>query len=226
MFGVSPLTAVHSRPKSIVRFICLCSPRSLTFCWKLRTYRNAQAHIDMTIVDAIRATCTPGMFPPVRIHSNSVQLEFCGAELVYSNPVRQAFEEAHATFGANRVVSCVLSLGSGKPIFNPETSVQSDTFAELSRDLVVASDRVSMELEVQIGNSIVYHRFSVDGGLFSYEGCPLNDENAIFVRTRAYIEQPRVGRELENCVDASLGAGECLLRDICMSHLVPPMSAC
>jgi hypothetical protein len=160
------------------------------------------------------------MFLPVRVGSKSLQLELISGELGFSNPVREAITEAHQLYGAGYKVSCVLSLGSGRPISTPEDPRRELGIKEsLSWNAAVASKKTAEEMERQIGTSKVYHRFSVDRELGSYEVIPL-DPGVIEAGTASYLSEPKVSKELDACVDVSLGGGECVLDDICKSLVV------
>jgi hypothetical protein len=198
------------------RFICLGSPASATFCRKVRTYKSSERRLDITVVDAVRATCAPPRFP-VRVGTGPLRLEVISWELAFSNPIREAIKEAHEHYGAHCKVSCVLSLGCGRQVFTLEDAKQDHSIEEsLSRNAALAGERIATEMELQIGISNVYHRFSVDRGLGFSESTSL-DPGQITDRTHAYLADPKVSKEFDTCVSVSLGDGLCVLDDICAS---------
>jgi hypothetical protein len=225
MFGVSLFVQSVRSTKYFVRFICLGSPASATFCRKIRTYRSSEKRIDITVVDAVRATCATPM-SPVRVGTGSLRLEVISGELAFGNPIREAIQEAHQHYGAHCKVSCVLSLGCGRSILTLEDAKQAHSIEEsLSRNAAVAGERIATEMELQIGISNVYHRFSVDRGLGFYEGTFL-DPGQITDRTHAYLADPKVSKEFDTCVRVSMGDGLCVLDDIRTSVVTACISVC
>jgi hypothetical protein len=159
------------------------------------------------------------MFLPVRVGPKSRQLELISGELGFSNPIREAITEARHLYGADCKVSCVLSLGCGRPISTPEDPNQTRNTKEcLLWNAAVTSQRTAQEMQQQIGNSKVYHRFSMERELESYKGISL-DPGVITGRMAAYLAESKVSNELDTCVEVSLGGGECVLGNLCASVL-------
>jgi hypothetical protein len=108
----------------------------------------------------------------------------------FSNPAKQALDEARRMFGSNHEVSVVLSLGSGHR--HPQglhTSV-GDEMRQRLDDLAQSGKKTAAELSQRFGNSGFYHRFSVDSGLenLSMTGWAEDDIGRITTHTKIYIE--------------------------------------
>lgn len=206
----------------LLSLICASPAANLTSCQKLRTYHSPEKPIDITVVDAILATCSlPQILLPVRIGHKPLDLEVVSGQLKFSNPTREAIQEARSTCDTKRRISCILSLGCGRPDSSFSEQLRSrNTQQQHSWNASLDSDRVATELEAQIGTSHIYHRFSVEQGLHSYDDAHLHNLGVIKAITNAYLDQPKVHRALETCASISQGAGECTLDDICTPFTV------
>jgi hypothetical protein len=84
-------------------------------CEKLRSYDSKEAPTNVTIVEAIRATCAiPTLFTPVSIESVGCQVSYVTGAYNFNNTTWETIRESYETFGQAQLVGCVLSLGCGQ----------------------------------------------------------------------------------------------------------------
>jgi hypothetical protein len=135
----------------------------------------------------LAALALPTWFPPVKIGiSYSSEILTSGA-LSFSNPTKQALDEARRTFGTDAEASIILSLGSGR---RRPRSV--DTAAtNVLDDMAHGGEQIAEELSQRFKNSNFYQRFSVDSGLenLSMTSWTDDDLSAITSHSKAYIER-------------------------------------
>src|SRR4051812_13950300 len=106
---------------------------------------------DLTISEAMLATCaTPPLFVPTKLSQDYSSIEYTGADLGLSNPIREIIAAAHRAFGDETVVPCLLSIGCGHPGVNvtPSDPDRSSRIAFLER-LSTDSERVAQDIARQ-----------------------------------------------------------------------------
>src|SRR5205823_479285 len=125
------------------------------------------------IWEAGRATsAAPTFFKRIFIGEAGLQEEFIDAGLGCNNPVKYLIEEAQREFGPMREVSCIVSIGTGKPKvagFGAPRLFQRTLPTNLIKVLVsMATD--SEDEAKRMGNRYrncpgLYHRLNVERGL-------------------------------------------------------------
>ncbi|KIM26170.1 hypothetical protein M408DRAFT_197123 [Serendipita vermifera MAFF 305830] len=174
----------------------------------LRNYTMGKERaLDITIAEALMVTlATPPMFTYTQILKDSATFEYIGAEWTLSNPTEEILTEAHATFGAERQVACIMSLGCGHPgvIVAPKDSNIVDLNTFLTH-LVTNSEGKAQQIDTRMGHLGLYHRFSVRTGL-ERTSVAIGAEE-IVAHTQAYLDSVEVSEKLDG------GAESLRLRD-------------
>lgn len=131
-------------------------------------------HVDVSICEAVRATtAAPTYFKHQEINNQGNVAALVDGALGANNPTRLVLTEALRVFPHHFGVSCIVSIGSGKPSINissPPSLFQksvpvSDTLSTLA-SLATDSGRVAQEVGRRFSRAPnLYYRFSVDHGL-------------------------------------------------------------
>jgi len=170
----------------------------------LRNYvANHEPPIDITVAEAMLATCaTPPIFTSTTVWKDFASFEYVGADLGLSNPTREIIAEAHRTFGNERTVACVLSLGCGHPGVNdlPSDSGSTGWTGFLER-LASDSEKTAHSIAGYMTQLTLYHRLSVNKGLETQQSRGRKDINAITGHTTAYLHDLEIVRLVDRCVD-------------------------
>ena len=180
----------------------------------LRNYDSVHSSYNPTIIEAIRiAWATPGLFSSIRVGPTLMQEVLISAVNSVNNPTSKAVEEAHDAFGKDRRVSCLVSLGTGKPI------IRSLSTGGLDPDQMVARDTetTAEQLKRRYTGLGIYFRLSVDRGL-DFRGGSLDIEgNAgkIISCTSGYLETHDTSEVLDRCIRSSQQAGHVPLENLC-----------
>jgi hypothetical protein len=175
----------------------------------LRTYRPRATSLNSTVVEAICATMvTPPYFSPINCGPHRQQQVFIGGPRGANNPTRELLKEASAVFGNEKLVSQILSLGSGRG------SVQ-----EIAADC----EAVARELSTRFCDMDAYLRLNVDRGIENVLMNEWDDLGPIGIHTCAYVETA----DVSNSLDASLrriqgGAGTVTLGEISAYFRINP----
>lgn len=200
------------------RFVCAVPAKNVKGSPRLfRTWlADKNPGYNCTIWEAARATsAAPRIFERIFIEDAGVKEEFVDAGLGCNNPVRYLVQEAIQEFGLERHVSCILSIGTGKPKvakFNKPSLGQRALPTELIR--VLASMATDTEAEAEIMASRyqqctnLYHRLNVDDGLgeiLLQEWKALGD---VKTYTHAYLSRTNISDEIDTIVEALLGRAE------------------
>ena len=157
--------------------------------------------VNLTIAEALLATIsTPPLFTSISIFKDAATFEYTGADWTLSNPTQEIIAEAHATFGRDERVACLLNLGSGHPgiVSFPEGTglLEWNRFLEA---LATDGQRMAECLESQMGNLGLYYRFSITSGL---ERSAVLEPGDILTHTSAYLAKTSVSRKMDICVDS------------------------
>jgi hypothetical protein len=126
------------------------------------------------------------------------QESLIGGALGFTDPTKQALDEAKRTFGTDNRVSVILSLGSGRRLPQSLDSMMNDVLD----DMAYSGEQVAEELLQKFENSTFYHRFSVESGLENLSATNWSSEDlgAITSHTKVYIE--RVSSSLSAVVES------------------------
>ena len=166
-----------------------------------------------TIWEAGRATsAAPTFFKRICIGDPGLQEEFIDAGIGCNNPVRYLIEEAQREFGLVREVSCIISIGTGKPKvagFKAPGLFQRTLPLDLIN--VLASMATDSEAEASVMKARyrncpgLYHRLNVERGL---EGVALEEWEKlgeVKTHTMAYLRGDDINSDVDVIVDALVG---------------------
>ena len=158
---------------------------------------------EATILQAMLAAwATPGLMSPVLLGPEGREEIVVSAINSFCNPTQECIMEAYRTFGAERPISCLLSLGSGRkgPISLETTTL--DTGQDLGFRITVDCESVDEQLQRRIGRLRVYYRFSVDSG---FEGHKIfkGGFGAIASHSAAYCSTEVVSSRMDDCLKAA-----------------------
>ena len=171
----------------------------------LRNYiSNHEPPVDLTIADAMLATCsTPPIFTPMTIEKDYATFEYVGGDSGLSNPTREIITEAHRTFGDEKTVSCLLSIGCGHPGVNP-VPIDSGGNAriEFLERVVLDSEKTAQDIGAYMSKLPLYHRLSVVYGLERDQAREWKDPESIAAHTTTYLNDPDITELLDRCVNA------------------------
>lgn len=212
-------------PTSFISFVCAVSPQAPSVCQKFRSYKSPEKGIDVTVIEAIRATCAvPDRFTSVKVGLDHQKQEFIAGDAAFYNLTQQAIKELYDSTSPDTLVSCVLSLGCGKPGIIQASTLYSSHQYNHRRTAIMQAERIADELEARIGSSGVYYRFSVDYGLESPEAVLLHRLGDIETYSRTYLQQAVTNTAMDKCVNASENVSRITTKTICgfcLSWLLP-----
>jgi hypothetical protein len=145
---------------------------------------------------------TPPLFSSTSIFKDEATFEYVGADLVLSNPIREIVSEAHACFGPDEHVACLLSIGCGHPGVLPVPDVP-DTAAwnNFLKKAVADNEKEAQNAARQMGHLGLYLRFSVNCGL---DISPLNADvspEEILSHTSSYLSDVSLSEEVDRCAE-------------------------
>jgi hypothetical protein len=123
-----------------------------------------------------------------------------GAEHAFDNPIREAIKELQFIYKPNRSVNCLLSLGYGQPAILTASKLQVAGSAPIRMMAAVQSNYLADEIEAQIGELGIYHRFSVDRGLETPDNIPHDNIGLIGTHTNTYLQRIAIQRMVHNVV--------------------------
>ena len=204
----------------VVSSIPCLSAVDMTSSRILRSYESRHASLNPTIVDAIRISwAIPGLFSPVRIGAELMQEEVISAVDGCNNPTLNAIEEAHQHFSKDRRVSCLLSLGAGRPSARSSNMDQKALAQKLLRD----TEGTAEQLRRRYNGLRVYFRLSLDYVPESF-ATPASIEETIMSLnsyTSTYLNTHGASEILDACVMASRQTSHITLEHLCESvHFV------
>jgi predicted acylesterase/phospholipase RssA len=156
----------------------------------LRNYSSShEPLVDLTIAEAMLATCSISpIFTPTTISKNFVTFEYISGDIGLSNPIREVIAEAHRTFGDERTVACVLSIGCGHPGVNAVPTDSSGTsWTEFLDGVARDSEKTAQDIATQMSQLTLYHRLSVNRGLEKNQAREWTDPNFTTAHTMTYL---------------------------------------
>jgi hypothetical protein len=188
----------------------------------LRNYDSAHSSYNPTIIEAIRiAWATPGLFSSIRVGPSLMQEVLISAVNSVNNPTPNAVEEAHNVFGKDRRVSCLVSLGTGKPV------IRSLNMGGLDPDQMVARDTetTAEQLKRRYTGLGIYFRLSVEQGLDFGGSSSEIEENAgkIISCTSGYLETHDASETLDRCMRSSQQASHVTMENLCQCLYLFPL---
>ena len=184
----------------------------------LRNYVSRDQAINSTVAEAMLATCaSPPVFMSTRINQDPGSLECISGDLVPANVTREIIAKISRAFGDESTVACLVSIGSGNhragdvPIGNSESIPLVEFYARVA----IESEKMAREIDVQTSKLTLYHRFSVDRELKSYQPHLWGDLQIITTRTTAYLQDLGVVKRLGRCVNTiTTGYGATTLEEL------------
>jgi hypothetical protein len=123
-------------------------------------------------------------------------VEYIGASLGATNPIREVITEAHSLFGGDSGVASLLSLGTGHPGVISFPSGDGVDLSKVMRDMMNDCEQRAQEIERQIGRVGIYFRFSVEQGMQNDLLGPVADPNQVVAQTKNYLAEQRIGEKI------------------------------
>lgn len=126
-------------------------------------------------------------------------MEYIGAGLGTSNPIRYVIHEAQSLFGIGSSISSLLSLGSGHPgitVLVPDGGV--DALHQVMVQMMEDCEQTAQEIQRQIGRSGIYFRFSVDQGVQRHQPTQGDELSWIYAQTISYLNIPDTEDKVED----------------------------
>ncbi|KAG8825239.1 hypothetical protein FRC18_010349 [Serendipita sp. 400] len=211
------------------------SPVHLGQCKFLRSYHGKHLSHDVTVSQAIQTTwAMPDFFSPVRIGPPLREEKVISAVNGFNNPTMEVIKEVKDAFGADRAISCLLSLGSGRQ----RTTIPfigTNTYAKLTKHILLSSEMTADDAQKRFGRTGVYFRLSVDFDL-NEDGAQSDIEQLfglISAHTASYLLLASPENVLDACIQAAQGGTgipiELLVqpfsnRNKSSAHGLPPLS--
>jgi hypothetical protein len=132
-----------------------------------------------------------------------------------NNPVRYLVEEAGKEFDPERMVSCIVSIGTGKPKvagFKAPGLFQRVLPLELIQvlaDMVTDTEAEASAMEARFQNCPgLYHRLNVERGLEEISLEEWEKLGEVKQHTTAYLSDNAVSRRIDVVVDALVGKSQ------------------
>lgn len=220
----------HARRKSLrnvfltlnnteaLRFVCAVPAKHINKRPRLfRTWSaNKNPGYNCTIWEAARATsAAPRFFRRIYIGDPGLEEQFIDAGMGCNNPVRYLIEEAGQEFSAERMVSCIVSIGTGKPKvagFNAPGLFQRVLPRELIKvlaDMATDTEAEASAMEARLQNCPgLYHRLNVERGLDEISLEEWEKLGDVKQHTMAYLSDNAVSRRIDVIVDALVGKSQ------------------
>jgi hypothetical protein len=179
-----------------ISFVVALSTSNMHHKVKLRFYATCAGPLsDVTVVDAILATCTTqGKFLPVNISLPPTHQGLMGGAMGATNPCHEVVQEALDKFKADTRISVILSIGAGHPgLVSASSLARHEERLRVMKDMAANCEKAAQEMQVRMGEDGVYFRFSIEQGLQEYHGAHVDQVTWVFVQTLAYIEDRETG---------------------------------
>lgn len=192
-------------------FVCAMSAKNMEHPRLFRTYHvRENAGVNCEIWEAVRATtAAPTFFKRVTIgEEGQVKEEFIDGGVRCNNPADEVLEEARRVFGDQRILNCLVSIGTGHPgvigLSKP------DEFQRLlPTELITALKQIatdceqkSEELSARFQNIIgLYFRFNVPHGLGQVSLEEWKKMPDVQAHTMAYLRKHDVSRCIDELVN-------------------------
>lgn len=141
-----------------------------------------------------------------------LQEEFIDAGMGCNNPTRYLVEEAQKEFGTERTVSCIVSIGTGKPKvagFKAPGLFQRVLPLELIKvlaDMATDTETEASTMKDRFKNcSDLYHRLNVERGLEEISLEEWDKLGDVKQHTMAYLSNEAISQGIDTIVNALLG---------------------
>jgi hypothetical protein len=177
---------------AIYRVIFAATPARVDQYVTFRTFQTSFAEDSCTFVQAVcAAMASPTLFEPYSFGSGLLDPTYIGTPLTLNNPARIVIREAQGIYGAKRMVSLILSLGSGLgSVYSlDEEEGLSKKFENLTSRIVKDTEGVAEDLSEQYLKTTAYLRLNVDRGMENIQMADWNKLRSIAGHTRAYLNK-------------------------------------
>jgi len=157
---------------------------------------GVSSHLPSRSSRLLLVTCAVApRFSSVTSGSGYDKVEYIGASLGATNPVREVITEAHTLFGGDSGVASLLSLGTGHPGVISFPSGDGVDLSKVMRDMMNDCEQRARRLSAdrRVG---IYFRFSVEQGMQSNHLGPVADLNQVMAQTKNYLAEQRIGERL------------------------------
>ena len=201
-----------------LRFVCAVPAKHINKQPRLfRTWSaDKNPGYNCTIWEAARATsAAPRFFKRIYIGDPGLQEEFIDAGMGCNNPVRYLVEEAGKEFGPERTVSCILSIGTGKPKvagFEAPGLFQRVLPFELIKvlaEIATDTEAEASAMEARFQNCPgLYHRLNVERGLEEVSLEEWEKLGDVKQHTMTYLNDNAVSKRIDIIVDALVGKSQ------------------
>ncbi|PVF91881.1 FabD/lysophospholipase-like protein, partial [Serendipita vermifera] len=189
--------------KCKVALLAVRSAAVNSYQW-FKTYPSPRNDIECSVVDALSASMAlPTLFSPVTIGPEYAVEEFCAGGLGFNNPTRELLKEAQSTYGGERRLSVIVSIGSGLP---KELSLEGSTqeehvMGELLRKLAINCETIEKDISYQLYDVGAYIRMNVSRGLEDVEMGDWSRLGKVTSCTKQYLESISVVKLLNTTVE-------------------------
>jgi len=123
-------------------------------------------------------------------------VEYIGASLGATNPVRELITEAHTLFGGDSGVASLLSLGAGHPGAISFPAGEGVDLNRVMHDMMIDGEQRAHEIERQIGRVGIYFRFSVEQGMQSDRLGRVAESAQVLAQTENYIADYTISEKI------------------------------
>ncbi|PVF94377.1 hypothetical protein CPB86DRAFT_789132 [Serendipita vermifera] len=161
----------------------------------LRGYLSPHASEAYTLVQAICATmAVPDRFQPFTIGSGPLAQRYIGRPMNLANPISKVLREAESIYGPDRIVSIILSLGSGRPAAHSLGGSGSsyDKIQNIAPKVVSDGELKAEELSHMFIPTSAYMRLNVDSGMENVGDLDWKELPSIKHHTTKYIMSAEV----------------------------------
>ncbi|KIM28745.1 hypothetical protein M408DRAFT_329205 [Serendipita vermifera MAFF 305830] len=165
----------------------------------LRSYRSRRGSpFNITVIDAMLATCASSpAFAPLTCIVGPEEHTYVGAGLGANNPSSELISEAHALYGGESKVACLLSLGAGHPgVISMNDRARANT---IHHDILSDGEMLAQELQIRMKDAGVYFRLSVGQGLRKNESTEVDDVNWITTQAEGYLKDHETDTTISSC---------------------------
>jgi predicted acylesterase/phospholipase RssA len=200
-----------NQPSKGKAFVCAVSANNMAYPRRFRTYPvRTLASANCRIWEAARATtAAPTIFKRIAIgEEGQAKEEFIDGGLRCNNPGNQVLEEARSIFGNDRLVRCLVSIGTGHP--GTIGLAKPDAFQKvLPTKLIDVLKKIATDCQ-DTANGLsarfkdlekFYFRFNVAHGA---EGISLEEwekMGELTEHTKAYMAEVSVSKAMDEVVD-------------------------
>jgi predicted acylesterase/phospholipase RssA len=192
-------------------FVCAMPANNMEYPRRFRTYPvRVLASANCEIWEAARATsAAPTFFKRIEIDDGSGgKEEFVDGGMGCNNPVNQVLAEARDVFGNDRMVGCLVSIGTGHPgtigLARPDSFQKflPTKLIDVLKKIATDCEKTANELSTRFQDyESFYYRFNVEHGA---EGISLEEwekMGELTEHTKAYLHKVAVSKAIDEIVN-------------------------